>query len=408
VKRIAVLGCGLVGAAIARDLSRERDFQVNVADASEAALARLERQASVRIRRADLSRPEEIAAAAREADAVVGALPGCLGFAMLEAVISAGKPIADISFSPEDPLSLDALAREKGVTAVVDCGVSPGISSFAVGRAVAQLSHVSDVTIFVGGLPVDRSRPFEYAIVFSATDVIEEYTRPARLVEEGSVVTRPALSEVETIEVPGVGSLEAFLTDGLRTLLTTVPARSMKEKTLRYPGHADAMRSLREAGFFETEPLQLGEGTIAPRAVSERILSRAWKLREKEEEFTFLRVAVSGEDEAGRHRRYGFELLDRTDSETGATSMARTTGFPCAVVAGMLARGSYREPGVRPLEILARNPGASAHFLDSLRARGLKWTETWEEPALNPKSKTQNESTEALAREEPSAEEGST
>ena len=176
----------------------------------------------------------------------------------------------------------------------MDCGVSPGISNLAVGRAAAALDEVEEVTILVGGLPADRRRPFGYAIVFSATDVIEEYTRPARVVENGRVVTREALSEVETIEVPGVGTLEAFLTDGLRTLLSTVRARNMKEKTLRYPGHADAMRALRDGGFFETEAMDVGGVSVVPRAVTEKLLSRAWKLSEGEEEFTFLRVAVSG------------------------------------------------------------------------------------------------------------------
>jgi lysine 6-dehydrogenase len=104
VKRIVVLGCGLVGAAIARDLSREADFEVLVADSSADALRRVKARAALEIREADLSSPPEIARAVREADVVVGALPGRLGFAMLETVIRAGKPIADISFSPEDTL----------------------------------------------------------------------------------------------------------------------------------------------------------------------------------------------------------------------------------------------------------------------------------------------------------------
>jgi lysine 6-dehydrogenase len=389
LKRIAVLGCGLVGAAIARDLSREEDFEVTVADASEQALARLGKQAALRTWTADLSRPTEIMDVVREADVVVGALPGRLGFSMLETVVRSGKPIADISFSPEDPLVLDDLARERGVTAVVDCGVSPGISNFAVGRAAASFSEIEDVAILVGGLPVNRNRPFGYAIVFSAADVIEEYTRPARVVEEGRVVTRPALSEVETIEVPGVGTLEAFLTDGLRTLLSTVPARSMKEKTLRYPGHAEAMRALRDCGFFETEQIEAGGVFLSPRAVTERLLTRAWKLPEGEEEFTYLRVVVEGSDPAGSFRRYKFELLDRTDPTGGLTSMARTTGFPCAAAAAMLARGQYRDPGVRPPELLAKDPAASERFLEALRARGVAWAEGWE-GALNPKSKIEN------------------
>lgn len=375
MKRVAILGCGLVGAAIARDLSQEADLEVTACDADPQALEGLGREPRIRILRTDLADPKAITEIASRADVVVGALPGRLGFAMLEAVLRSGTPIADISFSPEDPLTLDRLARERGVTAVVDCGVSPGISNFVVGRAAARLSEIEDVTIYVGGLPLDRNRPFGYAIVFSAADVIEEYIRPARFVENGRVVTRLALSEIETVEVPGVGTLEAFLTDGLRTLLTTIRARSMKEKTLRYPGHAEAMRSLRECGFFRTETAEVGGAPVAPRTVTERLLSRAWRLHEGEEELTFLRVAVSGEGRAGRPLRYRFELLDRTDRKTGVTSMARTTGFPCAAVAAMLAREQYRDAGIRPLELLARDPAASELFLQALRARGLAWAE---------------------------------
>jgi saccharopine dehydrogenase-like NADP-dependent oxidoreductase len=261
----------------------------------------------------------------------------------------------------------------------VDCGVSPGLSNFAVGRAAAALASIDDVRILVGGLPVDRTRPFGYAILFSATDVIEEYTRPARIVEEGRVVTRPALSEVEAVEVAGIGTLEAFLTDGLRTLLTTVKARSMVEKTLRYPGHAAAMHTFSQCGFFGAEPVEAGGVSVAPRTVTERLLSRAWKLETGEEEFTFLRIVVLGRDVGGVSRRLTFELLDRTDPATGTTSMARTTGFPCAVMVAMLARGEYRDPGVRPLEFLAKDPGSSLRFLEMLRARGLQFEEVWEE-----------------------------
>jgi saccharopine dehydrogenase-like NADP-dependent oxidoreductase len=274
---------------------------------------------------------------------------------------------------------LDDLARDSGSTAVVDCGVSPGISNFAVGRAAAALARVEDVTIRVGGLPVRRERPFEYAIVFSASDVIEEYTRPARIVEDGRVVVKPALSDVETIEVAGVGTLEAFLTDGLRTLLATIPARSMKEKTLRYPGHAAAMRALRDSGFFDPDPIEISGAAVAPRALSEKLLGRAWTLGENDEEVTYLSVEVGGADASGLARRYFFELLDRTAQ--GVTSMARTTGFPCAAVAAMLARGEYRDPGVRPLEMLPRDPAVSARFLDALRSRGLAWTERWSGPS---------------------------
>ncbi|HEV8609847.1 MAG TPA: saccharopine dehydrogenase C-terminal domain-containing protein [Thermoanaerobaculia bacterium] len=372
--RITVLGAGLIGRIIARELASEEETKVSVFDADEAALERVGRETHASVYAADLSRPEAVSSAVAQADAVVGALPGALGSAMLRAVIEAGKPIADISFSRDDPLQLETLAREKGVTAVVDCGVSPGLSNFFIGRAARDFNEVDDARIYVGGLPFVRHWPFEYAAVFSPADVVEEYTRPARIFEEGRLVTRPALSEVERIEVPGVGTLEAFLTDGLRTLLRTVPARTMKEKTLRYPGHAEKMEILREVGFFDETLLELRGGVrFAPRDVTEHLLSRAWQLGDEFEEFTYLKVIVTGR-KLGRTLRTRFELFDRTHRASGTTSMARTTAFPCLVIARMLARGEYRDPGVRPLEMLAANREAAARFELGMTARGMHWT----------------------------------
>ena len=375
MKRAAVLGCGLVGGVIARDLASDGRFAVTVFDRSEEALARLKASAPVETRTADLASAGEITRAVTDADVVVGAVPGFLGRNMLRAVIAAGKPVADISFAPEDPLDLDEEARAKGVTAVVDCGVSPGLSNFAAGRADARLDAVESLVIYVGGLPVVRRRPFEYGIVFSATDVIEEYTRPARVVEHGRVVVKPALSEVETVEIDGVGTLEAFLTDGLRTVLSTIRARDMKEKTMRYPGHAELMRVFRETGFFDEKPIPVRGVSVSPRDLTERLLFAAWKLPPGAEEITVLRVVVEG-TKGGARRRHLFELTDRTDAKTGTTSMARTTGFPCAIVARMLAHGEYADPGVRALEHLGRNETASAALLSALRARGVELRES--------------------------------
>ncbi|HLN92688.1 MAG TPA: saccharopine dehydrogenase C-terminal domain-containing protein [Thermoanaerobaculia bacterium] len=370
--RITVLGAGLIGRVIARELAAEEGAQVSVYDADPDALERVGRETHASIHTSDLSRPDAVSAAVADADAVVGALPGSLGFSMLRAVIEAGKPIADISFSLEDPLQLETAARERGVTAVVDCGISPGLSNFFIGRATRDLNEVDDARIYVGGLPFARRWPYEYSVVFSVSDVIEEYTRPARLLDEGKVVTRPALSEIERIEVPGIGTLEGFLTDGLRTLLRTVPARTMTEKTLRYPGHAEKIELLRGTGFFDAEPLELRGGLrVTPREVSEQLLLRAWLRPESAEEFTYLKVVVTGR-KLGRTLRTTFELLDKTHG--GLTSMARTTAFPCAVIARMLARGEYRDPGIRPLEMLASNREAAARLEMGLAARGIRWT----------------------------------
>ncbi len=377
--RITVLGAGLVGSLIARTLADDGRFELLVCDRSEDALRFFAGQPRVATALLDFASSAAISAAVASADVVVGAVPGFLGHAMLRTVIDAGKPFADISFAPEDPFRLDALAKAKGVAAIVDCGVSPGLSNLACGRAAGRLDEVESIVISVGGLPFRRVPPWEYRIVFSATDVIEEYTRPARLVEDGQVVTKPALSEVTRFDVPGVGTLEAFLTDGLRTVLSTVKARNLREQTLRWPGHAEKMRLLRDSGFLRDEPVEAGGARVAPRAVAEALLFAQWRRPEGEEEFTVLRVESRG-SRAGRPVRLVHDLFDRTDVKTGATSMARTTGFPCVIAAQLLASRTLRDPGVFPLELLGGRPELFAAFVDGLAARGVAFKETEEDP----------------------------
>lgn len=364
----------MVGSLIVRDLAGS-GISVKAVDLSEQNLAALSGTPGVSCQRKNLADPADVTSAVDDADAVVGAVPGRLGFQMLRTVIEAGKPISDISFSPEDPLQLHELAKQRGVTAVVDCGVSPGLSNLAIGRAASLLDEIEDVTILVGGLPVARHWPYEYRSVFSPTDVIEEYTRPARLLEHGAIVVKPALSEVEPVDFTGVGTLEAFNSDGLRTLLHTVGARNMKEKTLRYPGHADRMRMLRETGFFSSTPLTVGNVQISPREITETLLFNSWRRAPDEEEITILRVTVTGRSRSGTEG-YRYDLVDRTDRDTGATSMARTTGFPCAIVARLLADGTWSAPGVQPPERFGGDATVYQRLVEELAARGVHFRES--------------------------------
>lgn len=374
MKKIAVLGAGLVGSLIVRDLAQEGRYGVLAVDRDERALAPLSSLSGVETEVADLSSPAEISRVVASVDAVVGAVPGFLGTVMLRTVLECRKPVADISFSPEDPFLLDAYAKKKGIPAIVDCGVSPGLSNVAAGRSIFLFDRTDSVRILVGGLPFQRTWPYEYRIVFSATDVIEEYTRPSRVLRGGRMHVLPALSEPEPIEVPGVGTLEAFLTDGLRTVLTTIPARDLEEKTLRYPGHAEKMRMLRETGFFLREPIDVGGVKVSPRDVTERLLFEAWRRRPAEEEFVFLRVVCEGAS-GEKRQRLTVELFDRTNPATGDTAMARTTGFPCAIAVRMLVEGTFREPGIHPPEFLGRDPKIYEALRSELARRGVEMTE---------------------------------
>jgi len=180
--KIIVLGAGRVGSTIARDLDGDARFHVTVADRDPQRLAELESRWSLHGERVDFSLPSTVERAVADRDLVVSAVPGFLGHRTLRAILETGTDVVDIAFFPEDPFTLGDLARDRGATAIVDCGVAPGLSNLLVGSAVARMDAAERVAIYVGGLPADPKPPYEYRAVFSPIDVIEEYTRPARTV----------------------------------------------------------------------------------------------------------------------------------------------------------------------------------------------------------------------------------
>lgn len=372
-KRVIVLGAGLVGATMARDLAADESLDVTVADVSERNLARLSATPNLTRSQADLGSADAVRKLISPFDLVVGAMPSMLGFMVLRTVIESGKPFSDISFMAEDAMELDALAKQHNVTAVVDCGVAPGLANLIIGDCARRLDVTENVTFYVGGLPKNPTWPFQYKAPFAPSDVLEEYTRPARLKENGLVVAKPALSEPEILEFPQAGKLEAFNTDGLRSLLKTIDCPNMKEKTLRYPGHIELMRVFRETGLFRKDEIEVRGQKVRPLDVTSKLMFPMWELQPNEPEFTVMRVIVEGRRGTSR-TRYTYDLFDENDPATGAHSMARTTGFPCAIVARMILRGEIKEKGVLPPELLGKTPGMLDAVLNELSKRGVTLT----------------------------------
>jgi saccharopine dehydrogenase-like NADP-dependent oxidoreductase len=301
-------------------------------------------------------------------DMVVTAVPGFMGYKTLEAVIDAGKNVVDISFFPEDALQLDKLAKEKNVTAITDCGVAPGVSNFIIGHHNAEM-NIDSFECYVGGLPKERKPPFQYKAPFSPVDVIQEYIRPARLVENGTIVTKPALSDREIISFDEVGELEAFNTDGLRSLIYTMGhIRDMKEKTLRYPGHIDVIIAMRQAGFFDTIPIRVNETDITPLDFTSKLLVDQWKLEPDEEEFTVMKVIIKGDG-----KTITYDLLDRYDPVSKISSMARTTGYTCTAAVNLITKGLFREKGVFPPELVGKNKDCFDFVINYLKERNVQW-----------------------------------
>lgn len=364
--KIVVLGAGLIGKTIAVDLSLAYD--VTCADIHEAALQKIAEQHPVKTTVCNFRDTDALRKLIQSFDLVVGAVPGFMGYETLKTIIEAGKNVADISFFPEDALELDELAKKHNVTAVVDCGVAPGMCNIIAGYHDKQ-SRINYYECLVGGLPVVREWPFEYKAVFSPIDVIEEYTRPARYVESGQIVTREALSDAEYIHFDQIGTLESFNTDGLRSLMLTMPhVPNMKEKTLRYPGHIELMKIFRETGFFDKEKIEVDGHAISPLSFTSKLLFPKWKMKKNEEDFTIMRVTV---DDGAEKNVY--TLFDRFDQKTQTTSMARTTGYTCAAIVKLILENKFTRKGICPPEYVGEAVGCFENILNYLADRNVHY-----------------------------------
>ena len=368
--KIIVLGAGMVGSAMAIDLAK--DHQVTVTDVSLTILDTLGKRApQLTTQLLDVTKEKELKQTLSAFDLVICAVPGFLGYQTLQYIIECGKNVVDISFFPEDALTLHALAKEKGVTAIVDCGVAPGMGNIILGYYNEKM-QITDFECLVGGLPKVKKWPFCYKAPFSPVDVIEEYTRPARYVENNQIITRPALTDCEYVEFEEVGTLESFNSDGLRSILQTMAhIPNMKEKTLRYPGHVEYIKVLKSAGFFEEETMIINDTAIRPLDFTSKILFNEWKLGPTEPELTVMRISIKGQDSMGKEQEVIYSLYDEYDPESQTSSMARTTGYTATAVANLFLKGIFTEKGVFPPELIGKHEEVFHFVLNYLEERNV-------------------------------------
>jgi saccharopine dehydrogenase-like NADP-dependent oxidoreductase len=349
--KILVLGGGQQGRVIATDLAyKVGNTHVDVADVRQ---PQIPERGNLRWLETDLADVNELARRIREYDLAVSALPSQLGFGAMQAAIEARRPLVDVSFSAADPLELDEDARHAGVAIFPDCGLAPGLTHLCAGHAAVD-GTPDEITMYVGGVSQDRTRPYGYVVTWSLEDLLEEYVRPARVVREGRPTVLPAFADVDRVQVPGVGEMESYLSDGLRTIISTMPeVRTMSERTLRWPGHAEAVRPLVESGrlleeFREKCTMQPPRDLVAMMTV----VRRGMKVQRA-------------------------TLIDRYDEASQLTAMARTTALTTSAVAQWVAGGGAVRPGVQPLERVGPDQRAYTAITSALEKHGVRVQWDW-------------------------------
>ncbi len=373
-----VLGCGNIGSVAAEDLAKSTpSTEIVVADNERKRAKEVAEKidtSNVSWVQLNVTDDDELIKTLRDFDIVMGFLPGKLGYRLAEACIETSKDLVDVSYMAENPLTLNGKALRAGVTIVPDCGLAPGISNFLVGHAIRKLDAVQAVHIMVGGLPEKPVPPLGYTITWSPESLIDEYTRKAGIVRKGKKFDVEPLTGLEEIDFPHVGKFEAFFTDGLRTLMHTVRnVDDMWEKTLRYPGHAEKIKTLEGLGFFDEKQVDIENVNVSPRKVTVKLLKqKLWKPNAKD--IVALKVEVSGVRK-GKQTSYVYHMLDRQDEKNAVTAMARTTAYPASIVTQLMLKNKIKEKGVVPPEKLGANESLFKLFLGELEKRGIRINE---------------------------------
>jgi len=351
---ICQIGSGLIGKVIALDLMERHD--VHIADINQIELNKIKvLNPKIKTKNFDFNDFDTLKSFVDPADIVLLAVPGHMGFKLLKTIISFKKNIVDISFSPENILSLDRHAKENNVTVIFDAGLAPGIPNFILGHINAK-EKIKEFKYFVGGLPKNPEPPYNYKAPFSPIDVIEEYIRPARMMKNGRVVTKPALTDIEIKHYKPIGLLEGFNTDGLRSILSTMKhIPNMSEKTLRFPGHAELISK------------ELKSGTIIPGNKNNlKRLFKKWTLRPSDLEFTVLDIFIRTEN-----KTHNYFLFDETHTKSKNTSMSRTTGYTATATVDLLDNKFFNDKGVFPPELIGSEPKVLDFLTRHLNKRGV-------------------------------------
>ncbi|MGQ9477871.1 MAG: saccharopine dehydrogenase family protein [Candidatus Bipolaricaulia bacterium] len=386
--RYLILGTGMQGTAAAYDFARFgeaetvvlADLDLERAEAAARRINRLTRGELARPARVDVTDERSLAQALRGVDAVLSAVPYRFNLEITKAAIAASVGMCDLGGNTElvlEQLKLDPQAKEAGVTIVPDCGLAPGMANTLAVYAMSRMERPREVRIWCGGLPQNPKPPLGYKLVFSIEGLTNEYFGKAYILRDGRVTEGETFTELEEIEFPPpVGRCEAFITAGGSSTCPWTFAGKLKTyeyKTVRYPGHYEKVKTLLELGLLDPEPIEVEGARVSPRELFHKVVPPRLAFPE-ERDLVVLRVACRGEDQ-GAPIEIQLDLMEFHDEATGFSAMERTTAFPAAIVAEMVAKGEL-EHGVVPLE-RAVPPGP---FVAELARRGFRLTETIRRP----------------------------
>jgi len=367
MRKVSLFGFGMIGQIIAKEISLNWDLdEIVIIDLSEENLKKIdslikelkEKDKNIKItvlKKDVINEKDDIVHNINGSLIGIGALPHNVEENALKICLEAEINFIDLVYDRylENSENLDSIAKRSGIVIIPAMGVAPGLSNAMVANGIQKFDQVDSVKIFVGGVPQTRIPPLDYQIVFSASSVINEYSRDVNLRRDGKNIKVPAMSEVEPIHFLSYkdGNFEAFLTDGLSTLLKTYPnIKNIEEKTVRWSGHAEKINLLSQLDLLSFEKLKINKTSeIAPAEILTKLFEKKLKMEKKYKDMTLMKIEILGLKN-NKKFLYIQELFDVYDELGSETSMARTTGYSCIFVAKMIVEKKIKEIGFLPPE----------------------------------------------------------
>jgi lysine 6-dehydrogenase len=378
--RFLVLGAGKMGRAVVFDLCKfNPDAKIIVVDCNAARLDKITKDypsENLSVIRADVQDTEELSYVLSGADVAISCVPFRFNYDLAKASLDSGSSFCDLGGNEDivrKQFLLDEMAREKELAIIPDCGLAPGMVSILASAAYNDLDETHDIHIRVGGLPVEPRPPLNYAQFFSVEGLINEYVEDSTIIKDGKLLRVPSLTDVEEISFQApFGPLEAFHTSGgISTLPSTLGSnvRNLDFKTIRYQGHCEKIKFLRDLGFMNSSPLAAASHHVTPRQLLCELLEQ--RLPTAEPDVVFIRVEARGLKK-DLHTEISWEAIDYMDEANRLSAMMRNSAFPISIIAQMLANDEIKDRGTLYQELSV--PGAK--FLEEIRKRGIMLTRT--------------------------------
>ncbi len=358
-----VLGAGMMGKALAYDL-RKSNAETIAADMDRRKAREVADFAGCEAAVINVADRNAVRSLMKDSDVAISAVPYFFNYELAQTAVEAGCHFCDLGGNNNivnKELSLHEKAARDDVLIIPDCGLAPGMTNVIAALGIKE-TDATEVHIRVGGLPQHPKAPLNYTLVFSVHGLLNEYKEPAVVIRDGEIREVESLTEVEEIDFPPIGVLEAFQTSGGTSTLPETYRGKLKQldyKTIRYKGHCAKMKAIFDVGMCSEDAVNVGSCQVKPRDVLSRVLERI--LPHEEKDMVLLRVITRGKAEKI------YEMIDYYDEDLKMTAMARTTAFPTSIIAQMIANGTITERGAFPPERVV--PGKQ--FIEHLKERKI-------------------------------------